>query len=93
MSISNTKSSKLIAPTFTKPLKFCEKQDFVENITIFGNALHVSLKEQSSARSFESDHTEILKNENLIVNHISEITPTLEDVFLPLIEKDPANVQ
>lgn len=62
-----------------------EKNDLIESITIFGNSLHAAIKtgpEMNPAELIKG----ILENRNIKVYHVSEITPTLEDVFLHLIE-------
>lgn len=52
--------------------------------TIFGNSLHVSVKEVQAGKR------EIIKavgTENIKPENIREVSPTLEDVFITLIEK------
>ncbi|MEO8446692.1 MAG: ABC transporter ATP-binding protein [bacterium] len=67
-----------------------EKENFIESITIFGNSLHASLK---AVNNSGIDQKKIIaglleKDGKIKIHHISEITPTLEDVFLYLIEKN-----
>lgn len=68
-----------------------EKEDWVGEISIFGNYLHIILNDNSKG---EADIREILTNRNSIAVHrIDKIVPTLEDVFIHLLEKDKANVK
>jgi len=66
-------------------LEILEKQNYVEESSIFGNNIHISVNEN-------------LKNENQIKNlletthniklkRVHKIVPTLEDVFIHLLEK------
>lgn len=71
-----------------------EKENFTESISIFGNSLHVTMKERIKSESeFEGDEIEIItsllgKDPGIKIHRVSEITPSLEDVFLFLIEKN-----
>ena len=68
-----------------------EKENWVGEISIFGNYLHIILNDNSKG---EADIRDILTNRNSIVVHrIDKIVPTLEDVFIHLLEKDKANAQ
>lgn len=77
-----------------KATEILEKENIAESISIFGNSLHVTLKESSdSDLKYEKDEvlliTDLLrKDPDIKINRISEITPSLEDVFLYLIEKN-----
>jgi len=65
-------------------LELFEKQDFVEETSIFGNNVHISVNE---------NFTEISKIKELCIRNslelkkISKIIPTLEDVFIHLLDK------
>ena len=70
-----------------KPVEIMEqlkKADFVDEVSIFGNNLHLSvnakLKDEGQIISFANE----FGNK---INTIDEITPTLEDVFIHLLEK------
>ncbi|MBK8552568.1 MAG: ABC transporter ATP-binding protein [Ignavibacteria bacterium] len=71
-----------------------EKENFTESISIFGNSLHVTMKERIKSESeFEEDEIELItsllrKDPGIKIHRVSEITPSLEDVFLFLIEKN-----
>ncbi len=77
-----------------KATEILEKENIAESISIFGNSLHVTLKERTdSDLKYEKDEvllfTDLLrKDPDIKINRISEITPSLEDVFLYLIEKN-----
>jgi ABC-2 type transport system ATP-binding protein len=66
-----------------------KKADFVDEISIFGNNLHLSvnkfLKDKDQIKSF------INKINDNKIKRIDEITPTLEDVFIHLLEKPIPN--
>ena len=70
-----------------KPVEIMEqlkKADFVDEVSIFGNNLHLSvnekLKDEGKIISFANEF-------GYKINTIDEITPTLEDVFIHLLEK------
>ena len=70
-----------------KPVDIMEqlkKADFVDEVSIFGNNLHLSVNEKLK------DEGQIISFANEFgnkINTIDEITPTLEDVFIHLLEK------
>ncbi len=67
-----------------KLFEFLKKLDFVANISIFGNNLHVSFfDENANSQSI----SKLLENSTLSINNVTEIIPTLEDVFIHLLEK------
>jgi ABC-2 type transport system ATP-binding protein len=76
-----------------------ENENFTESISIFGNSLHVTMKERfDSDMELEEDEIELitalLRNDpGIQIHRISEITPSLEDVFLFLIEKNTPNAK
>ncbi len=67
-------------------MELLDKTDFVVDTSIFGNNIHISVnknyKDETQIRS-------LFTGENSIqVKRIEKITPTLEDVFIHLLEKD-----
>ncbi len=71
-------------------MEILEKEDWVGEISIFGNYIHIILNDNSKG---ETDIRDILTNRNSIVVHrVDKIVPTLEDVFIHLLEKDRTNV-
>jgi ABC-2 type transport system ATP-binding protein len=67
-----------------------EKEDWVGETSIFGNNIHIILNDNAKG---EAEVKNILTNENSIAVHrVDKIVPTLEDVFIHLLEKDKANV-
>jgi ABC-2 type transport system ATP-binding protein len=66
-------------------LELMEKQDFVSETSIFGNQIHLIVNDK-----FESkDQVESLLNRNGInVKRIDQIVPTLEDVFIHLLDRE-----
>jgi ABC-2 type transport system ATP-binding protein len=65
-------------------LELLQKQDWVSETTIFGTYLHVSVADESKGRSLIA---ETLARENISLQRIERITPSLEDVFIQLIEQ------
>ncbi len=66
-------------------LGLIEQADFVDETSIFGNNIHISVNEKYKS---EEQVKEILTNQNNIqVYRIKKIVPTLEDVFIHLIEQ------
>jgi ABC-2 type transport system ATP-binding protein len=66
-------------------LELFEKQDFVEETSIFGNNIHISVNENFTDTS---KIIELCNRNSLEVKRISKIIPTLEDVFIHLLDKD-----
>ena len=66
-------------------LDILDRQSFVEDTSIFGNSIHLSVPKDFS--DFEMI-SELLTSEHSInVSKITKIIPTLEDVFIHLLEK------
>lgn len=78
-------------------IKILEEENFADNVTIFGNSLHATLKDINKERDHLDREIKLIVNKleenNIKVHRIQEITPSLEDVFLNLLEKNTANVQ
>jgi len=71
-------------------LDILTNKDFVEDVSIFGNNIHANV---SDAELSKEIIRKSLENEHSIkVNRIDEITPTLEDVFIHLLEKEKREV-
>lgn len=67
-------------------LEILEKEKWVGETSIFGNFIHIILKDSSIN---ENNIREILQVKNGIrVKRVDKIIPTLEDVFIHLIEED-----
>lgn len=65
-----------------------EKEEWVGETSIFGNYIHIILNDNSKD---EADIREILTNKNSIkVYRVDKIVPTLEDVFIHLLEMSPS---
>jgi len=65
-------------------IKILEKEKFTKEVSIFGNDIHLTteLKENT-----ETEITKTLRNNGIEILKIEEIVPTLEDVFIKLMEK------
>ncbi|MCU7492700.1 MAG: ATP-binding cassette domain-containing protein [Bacteroidota bacterium] len=67
-------------------MEILEKEDFVDEVSIFGNNMHIAV---NSKYTGEDEIRRILGEKNSIpVKRIDRIVPTLEDVFIHLLEKD-----
>lgn len=67
-------------------MELFDKSNIVDETSIFGNSIHIIM---NSNFSNESQIYSIMENRNDIkINKIEKITPTLEDVFIHLLEKD-----
>lgn len=67
-------------------MEILEQQEFVDETSIFGNNLHLSVND---AYKGDTQISNLLSKQNSIkINRINKITPTLEDVFIHLLEKD-----
>lgn len=67
-------------------LELLEKEKWVGETSIFGNYIHVILNDNTIT---EKNITQLLYDQNGInVKRVEKIVPTLEDVFIHLIEKD-----
>ena len=65
-------------------LSILEKADFVDETTIFGNQLHIIVNEKYSEKE---QIKSLLEGKNISVKSIENIVPSLEDVFIHLLEK------
>jgi ABC-2 type transport system ATP-binding protein len=65
-------------------LQLMEKQDFVDETSIFGNEIHIIVNDK-----YENENRirSVLDMNGLNVKRIDRIVPTLEDVFIHLLEK------
>lgn len=67
-------------------LDILAKEKWVDETSIFGNYIHISVKNENAARDLIS---RVLTDERSIgIKRIDKIVPTLEDVFIYLLEKD-----
>lgn len=66
-------------------LQIMEKENFVDETSIFGNEIHIIVNDR-----FENENQirAVLNQHHIIVKRIDRIVPTLEDVFIHLLEKD-----
>jgi ABC-2 type transport system ATP-binding protein len=72
-----------------KAMELLERESYVESTSIFGNNLHINV---NKSYNNSSQIRELLKKKNSInVTRIDKIIPTLEDVFIHLLD-DEKNV-
>ena len=68
-----------------RALEILDNENFVIETSIFGNTIHLSVSE---SEDYETKIGRALEKVSEIkINRISEIVPTLEDVFIHLLEK------
>jgi ABC-2 type transport system ATP-binding protein len=65
-------------------MELLEKENFVDEISIFGNQIHVIVNEHFKDKNQIKN---ILNQNSISVKRIDKIIPTLEDVFIHLLEK------
>ena len=65
-------------------LSILEKAAFVDETTIFGNQIHIIVNEKYSEKE---QIKSLLEEKNIMVKSIENIIPSLEDVFIHLLEK------
>lgn len=78
-----------------KAIEILEQESDTGSITIFGNALHVTLKDSDGAEP--GKYIELIKElietkTTVKINRIERIAPSLEDVFIHLLDKKSAGV-
>jgi len=66
-------------------LEILEIQNFVEESSVFGNNIHISVNEKLKEKSQIKNLLET--THNIKVKRVDKIVPTLEDVFIHLLEK------
>lgn len=64
-------------------MELLEKENFVDETSIFGNRIHIIVNENYSN---EEQIKNILSRNSIIVERINRIVPSLEDVFIHLLE-------
>jgi len=70
-------------------LELLQMQDWVIGTSVFGNYLHVSVADELEGKQKVSA---VLLQNNIPVQHIDRILPSLEDVFIHLIEEKTHSV-
>ncbi len=67
-----------------KAMEILEQQNFIDATSIFGNKLHLNVNKNYSG---ESQIIKILQTYSIDVKKTDKIIPTLEDVFIHLLDK------
>jgi ABC-2 type transport system ATP-binding protein len=65
-------------------LEIISKENFVDETSIFGNSIHISVNDLFQNKD---QIIQILGSSSIKVHKVEEISPTLEDVFIHLLEK------
>lgn len=71
----------------TRTIEALEKAPGVAQAGLFGRAVHVTLKEGEDAERDRARLAEMLTGKGIEVESIERIEPSLEDVFIALVEK------
>lgn len=66
-------------------MNILSKESFVDDTSIFGNNIHLSVNEIYKSKTQISDSLKL--NSKINIKRIDPIVPTLEDVFIHLLEK------
>ena len=66
-------------------LEILDKQDYIEESSIFGNNIQISVNQNFT--SVDQIKQTLTNNHSIAVKRIEEIVPTLENVFIHLLEK------
>lgn len=67
-----------------KAMEILQQEDWVIETSVFGTYLHVSVADEAEGRSQISA---LLMKHNIVVKRIGRIVPSLEDVFIHLMEE------
>ncbi len=67
-------------------LDILSKEKWINEISIFGNYIHVNVKDENESRKMIKKV--LAENNSIDIKRIDKIIPTLEDVFIYLLEKD-----
>ncbi len=67
-------------------LEILEKQNFVDETSIFGNNIHIIVND--NFKSEEQITTTLTEEHSIAIKRIDKIVPTLEDVFIHLLDKE-----
>lgn len=67
-----------------RALELLENQPWVINISIFGTLLHVNVSDDVATAS--SKIKQLLSDNDITISHMEEVAPSLEDVFIKVIE-------
>ncbi len=70
-------------------MELLEKEDFVEETSIFGNHIHISVNDKYNDE--EQIRNVLTKRNSIFVKSVNNIAPTLEDVFIHLLERPIPN--
>jgi transketolase len=66
-------------------LSLFEKQPWVVETSVFGIHVHVTVSEESTARR---EIVRLLSERDIRLDHVERITPSLEDVFIYLLDQE-----
>lgn len=68
----------------SEAIELLSKEFFVEEINIFGNSIHISV---NNFYQSEAQIKDVLSANSIHIFRVSEVIPTLEDVFIHLVDK------
>ncbi len=86
---SNYLTSEIIEVECNRPidaLEILERQNFVDESSIFGNNIHISINDK--LKNIDQINNLLEKEYSIVISRINKIVPTLEDVFIHLLEKE-----
>ena len=74
---------ELVSSNLFESMRVAQAQPGVLDVAVFGGSLHITVEDESSAIP---RLTEALKREGISVERIAPIEPSMEDVFVAMIE-------
>ena len=86
---AGTKRIEINTPEVTRALRIMRKIPGIRSATIFGESIHALVEDRYDPSSLRA---QLLKND-IIVNDIRPLTPSLEDVFVELTYKYQAQLE
>ncbi len=66
-------------------MSLVEKEPWAVETSVFGTHLHVTVQDEDTARN---EIEKILREKGLVLRHVDRITPSLEDVFIYLLDQE-----
>ncbi len=86
---AGTKRVEISTPEVTRALRVARKIPGIRSATIFGESIHALIEDRYDLRDLRA---QLLKND-IAVNDIRPLTPSLEDVFVELTYKHQAQLE
>lgn len=76
---------EIVCSNPVKAMEILESQVYVEETSIFGNNIHLNVNDKYEGKN---QVDQLLQKNNIAISKIDKIVPTLEDVFIHLLDND-----